>query len=101
MKEPLARFHMKDGKAIDMYREEGDVSIDSPDHLVTIPQATGQQTLDWIALFEAHLRSSLSGPFGLTLFYNWLRSGKVPAGASFFQATIHEACISRGVTSRR
>jgi len=52
MKEHLARFHMKDGKAIDMHREEGDVSITSPGHSVTLPGATGQQALDWAALLE-------------------------------------------------
>ncbi len=53
MKEPLARFHTKDGDVIDMHRENGDLSISTKDHHVVLPQATGQQTLDWIALFEA------------------------------------------------
>ena len=52
MKEHLVRFHMKNGEAIDMHRENGDILIATKDHHVTIPQATGQQTLDWISLFE-------------------------------------------------
>ena len=52
MKEHLARFHGKNGEAIDMHRENGDILITTKDHHVVIPQATGQQTLDWIALFE-------------------------------------------------
>jgi len=52
MKEHLARFHSKNGETIDMHRENGDILIKTKEHHVTIPQATGQQTLDWIALFE-------------------------------------------------
>ena len=52
MKEPLAKFHMKNGEAINMRREDGNVSIETKEHQVIIPQATGQQTLDWIALLE-------------------------------------------------
>lgn len=52
MKEHLARIHMKDGKTIDMHREDGDVSISTEDHRVVVPLATGQQTLDWLAFFE-------------------------------------------------
>ena len=52
MKEHLARFHTKDGKTIDMHREEGDIVIATEDHRVVVPQATGQQTLDWISLLE-------------------------------------------------
>lgn len=53
MKEHLARFHMKNGETVDMHREDGDIKITTKDHRVTIPQATGQQTLDWISLFES------------------------------------------------
>ncbi len=53
MKEHLARFHMKNGEAIDMHREDGDIVIASKDHSVTVPGATGQQALDWISLFES------------------------------------------------
>ena len=52
MKEHLARIHMKDGETIDMHRENGDVVIGSKNHQVVVPQATGQQTLDFISLFE-------------------------------------------------
>jgi len=52
MKEHLARFHTKDGKTVDMHREDGDIVISSKDHRAIIPQATGQQTLDLISLFE-------------------------------------------------
>lgn len=52
MKEHLARFHGGNGEFIDMHREDGDLSISTNDHQVTIPQASGQQTLDLIALFE-------------------------------------------------
>ncbi|KKN59506.1 hypothetical protein LCGC14_0541200 [marine sediment metagenome] len=52
MKEHLARIHMKDGKTIDVHREDGNVLIASEDHKVVLPLATGQQTLGWIALFE-------------------------------------------------
>ncbi len=52
MKEHLARFHTKQGDTVDMHRVNGNVEITTKDHHVTIPQATGQQTLDWIALFE-------------------------------------------------
>ena len=50
--EHLARFTTKDGKHIDMFRENGDVLIKTQEHNLAIPRATGQQTLDWIALFE-------------------------------------------------
>lgn len=53
MKEHLARFHMKNGETVDMHREDGDISIATKDHRVVIPQATGQQTLDWISLLES------------------------------------------------
>ena len=52
MREHLARIHMKDGEIIDIHRENEDVLIESKDHQVIVPQATGQQTLDWISLFE-------------------------------------------------
>lgn len=48
MKEHLARFHMGKGKTIDMHRADGDVTIAN----VTLPRATGQQTLDMIALLD-------------------------------------------------
>jgi hypothetical protein len=52
MKEQLARFHMKNGEKIDMSREDGNIVINSKEHTVVVPQATGQQTLDWIALYD-------------------------------------------------
>lgn len=51
--EPLARFHTKDGKVINMDKDEDDILITTEDHRVIIPRATGQQTLDWISLFES------------------------------------------------
>ena len=48
MTEHLARFHKKDGTTIDMHRANGDVTVAN----VTLPRATGRQTLEMIALLD-------------------------------------------------
>ena len=53
MKEHLARFTMPNGEKVDMHKDESDITITTKDHRVIVPQATGQQTLDWCALFES------------------------------------------------
>jgi len=53
-REHLARFTMTDGKVIDMHKENSDVIIKAEGcHEITHQNATGQQTLDWCALFES------------------------------------------------
>ncbi len=51
-KEHLVRINLKDGGAIDMHKQDGDVTLSSDGHEVTIPHATGQQALDLYALLE-------------------------------------------------
>lgn len=53
MAEHLARFTMPNGKKIDMHREDNGITITTEEHRVVVPNATGQQTLDWCALFES------------------------------------------------
>ncbi len=52
MKELLASFTMKDGAVVEMHREDGDVSLSTTDHNVSLPKATGQQAMDLIILME-------------------------------------------------
>lgn len=52
MKEHLARFFLPNGNTIDIHKNDKDLSITTKDHNLVIPNATGQQTLDWCALFE-------------------------------------------------
>lgn len=52
MKEPLVRFRLKSGDIIDMHRQDGDVTLSTKNHQVTIRKATGQQVLDLYALLE-------------------------------------------------
>lgn len=60
-KEHLAQFVLMNGAVIDMHRQDGDVTLSSKDHQVTVPRATGQQTLDLIAFLEP-LGESVSFP---------------------------------------
>ncbi len=51
-KEHLVRYRLKNGEIVDFHRQDGDVIISSGNDQVTLPNATGQQTLDMAALFE-------------------------------------------------
>lgn len=52
MKEPLVKFHLKNGEVVELHREDGVVTMSNQHHQVAIPHATGQQTLDLIAFLE-------------------------------------------------
>ena len=52
MKEHLARFTFKNGDVIGIHKEDLDLSVVTNEHSLVIPHATGQQMLDWCALFE-------------------------------------------------
>ena len=52
-KEHLLRFRLNTGDIVDLHRQDGDVIISSEHHEVTLPGATGQQTLEVAAFFEA------------------------------------------------
>lgn len=53
MKEHLAHFTMPNGERIDLHKDDAGVTVTTKEHSLLIPHATGQQTLDWCALFES------------------------------------------------
>jgi len=51
--EHLIRLKLEDGTAIDFHRtEDKEIQVWHGDHCVKLPRATGQQTLDLLALLE-------------------------------------------------
>ena len=52
-KEHLLRIRLNNGEIVDMHRQDGAVIISRGCYQVTLPKATGQQTLDVASFFEA------------------------------------------------
>ena len=53
MSEHLARINLKNGKAIDIHRENKDIRLTDGDHSLVIHKGTGQQTLELLGLLES------------------------------------------------